>query len=193
MSKHIANLKVGDTLEMKGPIPKYNWEENKVENVGMIAGGTGITPMVSLFCGDDGMASSYAWMTCSCIYLFSFLSSKSSARSLIRTPLIRLPRLLLSSPTKPRKTSCSRRSLIPTLRNIPIASRLSTPSIALPRTGKDSKASSLLMPSRSTCLLPRIRMPRSSSVVPILCWLPSLVLRLRISLRVRSLVSSRSK
>lgn len=58
MSKHIANLKVGDTLEMKGPIPKYNWEENKVENVGMIAGGTGITPMVSLFFAemmDDGL------------------------------------------------------------------------------------------------------------------------------------------
>ena len=48
MSKRIANLKVGDTLEMKGPIPKYNWDENKVENVGMIAGGTGITPMVGL-------------------------------------------------------------------------------------------------------------------------------------------------
>ncbi|KAI7876565.1 ferredoxin reductase-like protein [Lichtheimia hyalospora FSU 10163] len=48
MSKRIANLKVGDTLEMKGPIPKYNWDENKVENVGMIAGGTGITPMLQI-------------------------------------------------------------------------------------------------------------------------------------------------
>lgn len=139
------------------------------------------------------MVSSYAWMTCSWIYLFSFFSSKSSARSLIRTPLIRLPRLLLSLPTKPRKTFCSRKSLTPTLRNIPIASRLSTPSIVLPRTGKVSKALSLLTPSKSTCLLPRIRMPRSLSVVPILCWLPSLVPRLRTSLRVRSLVSSRSK
>lgn len=60
MSKHIANLKVGDTLEMKGPIPKYNWEENKVENVGMIAGGTGITPMVSLLLRRRWMISNYA-------------------------------------------------------------------------------------------------------------------------------------
>ncbi|KAI9248843.1 hypothetical protein BDA99DRAFT_548840 [Phascolomyces articulosus] len=48
MSKHIANLKVGDTLEMKGPIPKYNWEQGKVDNVAMIAGGTGITPMLQV-------------------------------------------------------------------------------------------------------------------------------------------------
>jgi cytochrome-b5 reductase len=47
MSKHIHNLKVGDELEIKGPIPKYNWDENVKDNVGMIAGGTGITPMVS--------------------------------------------------------------------------------------------------------------------------------------------------
>ncbi|KAI9479577.1 hypothetical protein BDB00DRAFT_879285 [Zychaea mexicana] len=48
MSKHIANLKVGDTLEMKGPIPKYNWTEGRVDNVAMIAGGTGITPMLQV-------------------------------------------------------------------------------------------------------------------------------------------------
>ncbi|KAI7866994.1 hypothetical protein BDF14DRAFT_1882106 [Spinellus fusiger] len=48
MSKHIANLKVGESLEIKGPISKYNWEENTVENVGMIAGGTGITPMLQI-------------------------------------------------------------------------------------------------------------------------------------------------
>lgn len=46
MSKHIHNLKVGDELEIKGPIAKYNWDEKPVKNVGMIAGGTGITPMV---------------------------------------------------------------------------------------------------------------------------------------------------
>ncbi|KAF7722111.1 NADH-cytochrome b5 reductase [Apophysomyces ossiformis] len=48
MSQHIHNLKVGETLEIKGPFPKYNWEENPVENVGMIAGGTGITPMLQI-------------------------------------------------------------------------------------------------------------------------------------------------
>ncbi|CAO3642414.1 unnamed protein product [Cunninghamella blakesleeana] len=48
MSKHIHNLKIGDELEIKGPIPKYNWDEKPVKNVGMIAGGTGITPMLQV-------------------------------------------------------------------------------------------------------------------------------------------------
>ncbi|KAI9310234.1 hypothetical protein BX666DRAFT_1870515 [Dichotomocladium elegans] len=48
MSKHIHSLKPGDQLEIKGPIPKYNWDQGKVQNVGMIAGGTGITPMLQL-------------------------------------------------------------------------------------------------------------------------------------------------
>jgi len=45
MSEHIHSLKVGETLEFKGPLPKYKWETNKHEHVAMIAGGTGITPM----------------------------------------------------------------------------------------------------------------------------------------------------
>ncbi|KAI8086072.1 uncharacterized protein BX664DRAFT_334845 [Halteromyces radiatus] len=48
MSKHIHNLNIGDELEIKGPIGKYPWDEKKVENVGMVAGGTGITPMLQL-------------------------------------------------------------------------------------------------------------------------------------------------
>ncbi|ORX53078.1 ferredoxin reductase-like protein [Hesseltinella vesiculosa] len=48
MSKHIHNLKVGETLDIKGPIPKYNWDEKPVQHVGMIAGGTGITPMLQV-------------------------------------------------------------------------------------------------------------------------------------------------
>ncbi|KAI8343394.1 hypothetical protein BC941DRAFT_344262 [Chlamydoabsidia padenii] len=48
MSKHFHNLKIGDELEIKGPIPKYNWSEQCKENVGMIAGGTGITPMLQV-------------------------------------------------------------------------------------------------------------------------------------------------
>ncbi|KAI8333597.1 hypothetical protein BC941DRAFT_357815 [Chlamydoabsidia padenii] len=48
MSKHIHNLKIGDVLEIKGPITKYNWDENVKDNVGMIAGGTGITPMLQV-------------------------------------------------------------------------------------------------------------------------------------------------
>ncbi|KAL9559685.1 hypothetical protein MBANPS3_000308 [Mucor bainieri] len=48
MSPLIHNMKPGDTLELKGPIFKYNWEANQKQNVGMIAGGTGITPMLQL-------------------------------------------------------------------------------------------------------------------------------------------------
>ncbi|KAF1954582.1 ferredoxin reductase-like protein [Byssothecium circinans] len=45
MSTHIHDLEVGQRLDIKGPIPKYQWSPNKHEHVAMIAGGTGITPM----------------------------------------------------------------------------------------------------------------------------------------------------
>ncbi|KAI7278394.1 NADH-cytochrome b5 reductase [Hortaea werneckii] len=45
MSEHIHNMAVGQSLDMKGPIPKYPYEANKHDHVAMIAGGTGITPM----------------------------------------------------------------------------------------------------------------------------------------------------
>ncbi|KXZ46595.1 hypothetical protein GPECTOR_42g806 [Gonium pectorale] len=48
MSKHIDSLKVGDTLEMKGPIPKYPYQPNLKKHIGMVAGGTGITPMLQV-------------------------------------------------------------------------------------------------------------------------------------------------
>ncbi|CAO3686785.1 unnamed protein product [Rhizopus stolonifer] len=44
----LFDMKVGDTLEFKGPIPKYNWEKDQKANVGMVAGGTGITPMLQV-------------------------------------------------------------------------------------------------------------------------------------------------
>ncbi|OMJ10405.1 NADH-cytochrome b5 reductase-like protein [Smittium culicis] len=48
MSKHIDSLKVGDSLLMRGPIVKYKYEANKFKEIGMIAGGTGITPMLQI-------------------------------------------------------------------------------------------------------------------------------------------------
>eukprot|EP01119_Soliformovum_irregulare_P010032 TRINITY_DN2430_c0_g1_i1.p1 TRINITY_DN2430_c0_g1~~TRINITY_DN2430_c0_g1_i1.p1 ORF type:complete len:310 (-),score=110.84 TRINITY_DN2430_c0_g1_i1:140-958(-) len=48
MSKHIANLKPGDTLEMKGPIPKIRYTPNMKKKIGMICGGTGLTPMLQV-------------------------------------------------------------------------------------------------------------------------------------------------
>lgn len=48
MSKHVHELKKGDTVEIKGPIPKYPYEANKFKNLALIAGGTGITPMIQM-------------------------------------------------------------------------------------------------------------------------------------------------
>jgi len=55
MSSHMGKLKVGDTLDLKGPIGHVHYTRNQVElhgkeiigvkHVGMICGGTGITPM----------------------------------------------------------------------------------------------------------------------------------------------------
>ncbi|KAE8264698.1 hypothetical protein A4X09_0g6884 [Tilletia walkeri] len=45
MSKHIHNLQPGDKLAIKGPIEKFQFDRpNIFEEVGLIAGGTGITP-----------------------------------------------------------------------------------------------------------------------------------------------------
>jgi cytochrome-b5 reductase len=48
MSSHLHSMNIGDTLEFKGPIPKYQWSPNKHEHIALIAGGTGITPMYQL-------------------------------------------------------------------------------------------------------------------------------------------------
>ncbi|RMD40128.1 hypothetical protein DV735_g5001, partial [Chaetothyriales sp. CBS 134920] len=48
MSTHIHSLKPGDTLAIKGPIPKYAWSPNKHDHITLIAGGTGIAPMYQL-------------------------------------------------------------------------------------------------------------------------------------------------
>jgi cytochrome-b5 reductase len=48
MSTHIHSLVPGQSLEVKGPLPKYPWDANKHREVALIAGGTGITPMYQL-------------------------------------------------------------------------------------------------------------------------------------------------
>ncbi|KAK4627267.1 NADH-cytochrome b5 reductase 2 [Fulvia fulva] len=48
MSTHLHNMEPGQQLEIKGPIPKYPWEQNKHDSVALLAGGTGITPMYQL-------------------------------------------------------------------------------------------------------------------------------------------------
>ena len=48
MSEHIHSMSPGDSLDIKGPIPKYPWAPNKHDHIALIAGGTGITPMWQL-------------------------------------------------------------------------------------------------------------------------------------------------
>ncbi len=48
MSEHMHNLEPKQRLQFKGPIPKYQYEPNKHETIGLIAGGTGIAPMYQL-------------------------------------------------------------------------------------------------------------------------------------------------
>jgi cytochrome-b5 reductase len=48
MSNHLHNMAVGQRLDIKGPLPKYPWAENKHDHIALIAGGTGITPMYQL-------------------------------------------------------------------------------------------------------------------------------------------------
>lgn len=38
MSRHVHSMKVGDTIDIKGPFEKWNWEKKPVAQVGMVAG-----------------------------------------------------------------------------------------------------------------------------------------------------------
>ncbi|KAF9108706.1 NADH-cytochrome b5 reductase [Mortierella sp. GBA35] len=51
MSSHIHGLKPGDTLAVKGPISKHPFKTNQFETVSLIAGGSGITPMIQIISG----------------------------------------------------------------------------------------------------------------------------------------------
>ncbi|KAI0776348.1 ferredoxin reductase-like C-terminal NADP-linked domain-containing protein [Trametes elegans] len=48
MSKYIHELKPGEALSIKGPIPKFDFKINQFDEVGMVAGGSGITPMYQI-------------------------------------------------------------------------------------------------------------------------------------------------
>lgn len=63
MSQHLESLKLGDTIDVKGPIGRFdyrgkgefkiksgasNFTTKKVKKMGLIAGGTGITPMLQV-------------------------------------------------------------------------------------------------------------------------------------------------
>jgi len=48
ISKYIGNLKIGQTIRVKGPKGQFVYTPNMVHAFGMIAGGTGITPMLQI-------------------------------------------------------------------------------------------------------------------------------------------------
>jgi len=48
VSKYVHDLKVGDFVEVKGPFKKLEYSANMKKEIGMVAGGTGITPMVQV-------------------------------------------------------------------------------------------------------------------------------------------------
>ncbi len=48
ISRHLATLNVGDKMKVKGPKGAMVYTPNMVKSFGMIAGGTGITPMLQI-------------------------------------------------------------------------------------------------------------------------------------------------
>lgn len=38
MSRHVHSINVGDSIDIKGPFVKYNWDQKAVDHVGMVAG-----------------------------------------------------------------------------------------------------------------------------------------------------------
>ncbi|KAF9427959.1 NADH-cytochrome b5 reductase [Entomortierella beljakovae] len=48
ISKYIWDLKVGETINVRGPKGQFNYTPNMCRAIGMIAGGTGLTPMYQI-------------------------------------------------------------------------------------------------------------------------------------------------
>ena len=48
VSAHLHTLRSGDNMLVKGPFFKLKYVENKYKHIGMIAGGTGVTPMLQI-------------------------------------------------------------------------------------------------------------------------------------------------
>ncbi|KAI0784159.1 NADH-cytochrome b5 reductase [Abortiporus biennis] len=48
ISRYISHLKLGQTIKVKGPKGQFNYHMSLTREIGMIAGGTGITPMLQI-------------------------------------------------------------------------------------------------------------------------------------------------
>ncbi len=48
ISKYMDGMKLGDLLEVRGPKGNFNYSPNMCSEIGMIAGGTGLTPLLQV-------------------------------------------------------------------------------------------------------------------------------------------------
>jgi len=48
LSSFLHELKTGDSVDIRGPIGRFKYEKNKFSRIGLIAGGTGLTPCLQL-------------------------------------------------------------------------------------------------------------------------------------------------
>lgn len=48
MSQHLEKMKIGQTIDVMGPIGMFNIDASKYKEIGMVAGGSGITPMLQV-------------------------------------------------------------------------------------------------------------------------------------------------
>ncbi|KAJ1677787.1 NADH-cytochrome b5 reductase [Spiromyces aspiralis] len=48
LSKHFDSLKIGDSIKVRGPKGNFKYVPNTIRHIGMIAGGSGLTPMYQI-------------------------------------------------------------------------------------------------------------------------------------------------
>lgn len=48
MSQHVDHLQIGETIEIRGPKGRMVYRPNMKKYIGMIAGGSGVTPMLQV-------------------------------------------------------------------------------------------------------------------------------------------------
>jgi len=48
MSSYIHTLKVGGSVEVRGPVGRFKYEKNSYKRIGLVAGGTGLTPCLQV-------------------------------------------------------------------------------------------------------------------------------------------------
>jgi cytochrome-b5 reductase len=48
MTNFLYGLKIGETVEFKGPLGGFEYHRNMYREIGLVAGGTGISPMMQV-------------------------------------------------------------------------------------------------------------------------------------------------